>query len=163
MVYHSIRLNLTKHQLEKIAHAIREDTSVKLRIAMDHNGSHSLHVSERQHNKLLKGGNHDIEFSKAHIHHLKIIHPKLKSGGFLPLVALIPLIASALAGVGGLSGGIASAVNSTKAAHEAERHNKEVEKALGSGLYLHPHATNARGLNLSPAGRGHTKCHCNVK
>src|SRR5271165_5726726 len=147
MVYHQINVNLTKHQLEKIAHAIHHNAGIKIRIAMDHSGSHSLHVSERQHKKLLKGGHHDIEFSKAHIHNLKKIHPNLKSGGLLPLVALIPLIASALAGVGGLTGGIASAVNTTKAAREAERHNKAIKKSLGSGLYLHPPSPSA--------GRGH--------
>src|SRR5271155_2427840 len=98
MVYHNVKVHLTKHQLEKIAHAIRHDTSCTIRIEMDSSGSHHLHVTERQHNKLMKAGHHDIELSKAHIHHIKKMHPNLKSGGLLPLIALIPLIASALAG-----------------------------------------------------------------
>ena len=127
---------------------------------MNSSGSHNLQVTERQYNKLMKGGHHDIELSKTHIHHLKKMHPNLKTGGFLPLVALIPLIASALAGVGGLTGGIASAVTKAKDSAEMARHNKEVEKHLeGKGLYLHPQG---KGLNLYPAstGRGHSKCKC---
>ena len=111
---------------------------------MDSSGSHNLQVTERQYNKLMKGGHHDIEFSKTHVHHLKRMYPELKTGGFLPLVALIPLIASALAGVGGLTGGIASAVTKAKDSAEMARHNKEVEKHLeGKGLYLHHPPTNA--------------------
>ena len=59
----------------------------------------------------MKGGHHDIEFSKTHIEHLKKMHPTLKSGGILPLIPLIGAIAAALGGVGGLSGGIATAVS----------------------------------------------------
>jgi hypothetical protein len=50
------------------------------------------------------------------------------------VLALIPAIAAAAAGVGRLAGGISSAVNSTRQTNEQVRHNKEVEKQLGSGL-----------------------------
>jgi hypothetical protein len=67
-----------------------------------------------------------------------------KHGGFLPLLALLPLIFGGLGAAGGLAGGISSAVssaNNAKAAAaalvESERHNREVEaqlKAEGSTL-----------------------------
>ena len=70
MVYHNIKVNLTKHQQEKIAHAVKHNTDCTIRIGMNSGGSHSLQVTERQHNKLMKGGQHDIKISKEHIHHL---------------------------------------------------------------------------------------------
>ena len=148
MDYHNIKVHLTKNQLEKIAHAIKHDTEFTIRVEINSNGNHNLQVTKRQYNKLMKGGKHDLEFSKTHIHHLK------KSGGFLPLLAAIPAIAALLGGVGGLSGGIATAVSKAKDSAELARHNKAME---GRGLYLHPQQTNARGLHLSPAGRGHRK------
>ena len=107
MVYHNVKVHLTKGQLEKIAHAIKNDTGCTIRLEMNSSGNHNLPVTERQYNKLMKGGKHDIEFSKTHIEHLKKMHPTLKSGGILPLIPLIGAIAAALGGVGGLTGGIA--------------------------------------------------------
>ncbi len=55
-----------------------------------------------------------------------------KSGGFLPLLALLPAI---LGSAGGLSAEIASAVNGTKQTAEQKRHNLALEKlAQGSGI-----------------------------
>ena len=98
MVYtHTIKLHLTKYQLEKIAHAIKHGTGCTIRVEMNSSGSHTLPVSERQYNKLMKEGKHDIELSKNHINHLKTMHPELKTGGFLPLIpALLAAIAAAL-------------------------------------------------------------------
>jgi hypothetical protein len=96
----------------------------------------------------MKGGHHDIEFSKAQIHHLMKLHPHLKSGGIIPLIPLIGAIAAALGGVGGLTGGIASAVKSSRDSAETARHNKAIEESLGKGLFLHPPSTNARGGNI---------------
>ena len=163
MEYNRFKTHLTKSQLEKIGHALKNNTSCTIRIKMDNNGAYHLMVSTRQYNKLMKGGYHDIELSKNHIQQFKKIHPDLKIGGFLPLVALIPLIASALAGVGGITGGIATAVTKAKDSAEMARHNREVEKSLGSGFHLHPQG---KGLHLHPpppaTGRGHTKCHCKM-
>lgn len=55
-----------------------------------------------------------------------------KSGGFLPLLGLLPAIIGA---AGGLAGGIASAVNSSKQTAEQKRHNQALENiAKGSGI-----------------------------
>ena len=158
MVYHNVKVHLTKNQVEKIAHAVKHDTSCTIRISMDSNGPHNLQVTERQYIKLMKGGYHDIELGKTNIERLKKMYQSIKNGGLLPLLALIPLIASALAGIGGISGGIATAVTKAKDSAEMARHNKAVEESLGKGLYLFSHPpTNARGLHL---GRGHKKCLC---
>ena len=156
MEYHNIKVHLTKSQLEKIAHAIKQDTGCTIRLEINSSGSYNLMVTTRQFNKLLKGGHHDIEFSKTQIHHLTKLHPHLKSGGFLPLIPLIGAIAAALGGVGGLTGGTATAVTKARDSAETARHNKAIEESLGkgSGLFLHPPSTNARGLHLYPAGRG---------
>ena len=141
MAYRQIKTNLTKHQIEKIARAIKNDTAVTLRISMNEKGSHSLPLTKSQQNKLMNGKEHDIELSKAQISNIKKSHPDLKSGGFLPLITLNPLIASVLGGIGGLTGGIASAVSSAKSNNETARHNRAVEDHLGSGLYLKPSGT----------------------
>ena len=94
----------------------------------------------------------DINFSLTQLKQMA------KHGGILPLLGLLPAILGGLGAVGGLAGGIASAVNSSKQTAEAQRHNKEMEnitkqatgegikkngrcikKALGQGLFLGPH------------------------
>ena len=76
-------------------------------------------------------------------HVQKMISQLQKSGGILPLMALIPIIASALGAAGGLAGGVSSIVSSVKNSNaaaaaqvEIERHNRAVEKQLkeGSGV-----------------------------
>src|SRR5271163_373458 len=105
MVYHHMKVHLTKHQMEKLANAIKHDSAVTLRISMNHSGAHHLPVTATQHKKLMSGHEHDIELSHAQVKHIKNMHPTLKQGGFLPLLTLIPLIASVLGGIGGLTGG----------------------------------------------------------
>ena len=63
-----------------------------------------------------------------------------KSGGLLPLLALLPLIFGELGATGAVAGGISSAVSSVKnvsnaAAQlaETERHNREIETQLRNG------------------------------
>ena len=70
----------------------------------------------------------DLRLSVAQLKHME------KTGGFLPLAALIPLIAGAVGGIGGLAGGVASAVNSSRSVNEQQRHNKAIEEKLGSGI-----------------------------
>ena len=147
MVYHNIKVHLTENQIKKIAHAIKNDTSVTLRIAINHNGQHHLPVTATQHKKLMSNDHeHDIELSLAQIKHIKNKNLELKRGGLLPLVALIPLIASVLGGIGGITGGIASAVTNVKNNADSARHNKAIEKQLASGLNLNP----GSGLNIYP-------------
>jgi len=63
-----------------------------------------------------------------------------KYGGVIPILALIPIIASALGAAGGVASGVASAVSASNNARaaataqaELERHNREVEAQLKAG------------------------------
>ena len=58
----------------------------------------------------------------------------IKTGGFLPLLTLIPLIAGAIGAAGGLTGGISAAVSAAKSNAEQQRHNKVIEEQLGTGI-----------------------------
>ena len=76
-----------------------------------------------------------------------------KSGGLLPLLALLPLIFAGLEAAGGVAGGVASAVSSAKNASaaaaqiaEMERHNREIESQLKSGANA---ANNISGAGVS--------------
>ena len=64
-----------------------------------------------------------------------------KKGGILPLLTLLPLIFGGIGAAGAVAGGaagIAKSVNDKKSSDaelaEEERHNKEMEKAVGRGL-----------------------------
>ena len=97
---------------------------------------------QRQINKIKKSKTGiDLELSASQLQHLE------KSGGFIPLLALLPAIFGGLGAAGGLAGRITSAVSAAKnaqaaAAAQAEtaRHNREVEAELkaesgiGSGV-----------------------------
>src|SRR6476469_11140480 len=51
-----------------------------------------------------------------------------KTGGFIPLLTLIPIIASALGAAGGLAGGISRVVSDSKSNYEQARHNDETAR-----------------------------------
>ena len=51
-----------------------------------------------------------------------------KSGEFLPLALLIPLITGAIAAAGGVTGGVATAVAKSNENKEQARHNAEMER-----------------------------------
>ena len=68
--------------------------------------------------------------NKEMIHKLKqeIDKHKEKTGGILPLIALLPLIFGGLAATGAVTGGVASAINTSKQTSEQARHHAELEK-----------------------------------
>src|SRR6476469_7698327 len=68
-----------------------------------------------------------LKLSLSQLNHM------IKTGGVLPLLTLIPLIAGAVGAAGGLTGGIASAVSAAKSNAEQARHNREIEEQLKSG------------------------------
>jgi hypothetical protein len=132
-------VNLTKYQIKKIASAVKQNRGVTLRLAKsDLQGDHKLPLTKQQISKI-SGAKTGIalELSPQQIDHLE------KSGGFIPLLALLPALLGGLSAAGGLAGGIGSIVTSVKnsqaqAAAQAEnvRHNREVENQLkgGSGV-----------------------------
>ena len=137
MAYHQTKFNLSKTQLKKIASAVQKNEEFTLRLGksdINHQG-YNLPLTRTQLNKLSDGNLHDIKFSVAQVKHIST-KLNVKSGGLLPLVTLIPLIASVLGGVSGVAGTVAGAVQKAQANREQERHNKELEKQLGKGLRL---------------------------
>jgi hypothetical protein len=136
-------LSLTSGQIRKIIDAANKQSSVTIRLSKDNlKGSHKLPLTKRQINRIEKSKTGlNLTLSYAQIKHVnKMISDLQKRGGVIPLLTLIPIIASALGAAGGLSGGVAAAVsaaNNAKAASaaqaELERHNRTVEEQLKSG------------------------------
>ena len=158
-------LTLTKSQVKEIINAAKKHSSVEIRLSHSNlQGDHKLPLTKTQiaqinkANKLNKGM--DLKLSATQLKHME------KTGGLLPLAALLPLIFGGLGAAGGVAGGVASAVsaaNNAKAAAaaqaETERHNREVEAqlkrggcvCLGKGLYLRLYG---RGLFIGPQSSG---------
>src|SRR5688572_11636152 len=132
MTYYQTKFSLTKNQLQKIASAVSDNTEVTLRLSKANFNPQgfNLPLTHTQVNKLNDGNVHDLKFSSAQMKYInnKIKkHPHIKNGGFLPLAALIPIIATVLGGVGSAAGSIAGMVQKSRANKESERHNREVE------------------------------------
>ena len=135
--YISHGLNLTDNQLEKIIRASQNKQGVVVRITKDNlNGNlHKIPLTKTQINRITKSKNGlNLFLSSSQLKYLK------KSGGLLPLLALLPLIFAGLGAAGGVAGGVASAVSFAKNASaaaaqiaEMERHNREIESQLKSG------------------------------
>ena len=140
-------LSLSDAQIKKIIIAAKKHTSVTIRLSKNSlNGPHKLPLTKTQINRMndAAGGGMNLTLSYEQIKHVqKMISQLQKSGGILPLMALIPIIASALGAAGGLAGGVSSIVSGVKNSNaaaaaqvEIERHNRAVEKQLkeGSGV-----------------------------
>ena len=132
-------LNISDKQLKKILVSAKNNKPTVVKLKPQHRNDtidnlRELPLTQTQINKVKKAKTEfNLKFSSSQLKFLK------KSGGFLPLLALLPLIFGGLGAVGGISGGIASAVSSannakaTAAAQaELERHNREVESQLRS-------------------------------
>jgi wobble nucleotide-excising tRNase len=143
--YYLHGMSLTNGQIKKILTSANKHESVKIRLSRaNFTGDHKLPLTRTQINQLstTKTG-FILKLSYAQIKHINDIVSNIRKkyhGGFIPLLALIPIIASALGAAGGLAGGVASAVsasNNAKAAAaaqaELERHNREVESQLKAG------------------------------
>jgi len=129
-------VTLRPGQAKKIYNAHMKGNDVTLELSKANlRGTFKLPLTHTQINKINNAtGGIRLTLSKSQLKHMK------KTGGFLPLAALIPALGAILGGVGGLAGGVASAVNSTRSTNEQERHNKTMEEVAksGSGLYLKP-------------------------
>jgi hypothetical protein len=132
MVYYETKFNLTKSQIEKIGSAIKGNTEVTLRLSkadMNRDG-YNLPLTKAQVNKLIDGNVHDVKFSSAQLKFISNKINKLHVGGFLPLAALIPIVAAALGGVATVTGTVASRVQQSQADKETARHNRVLEEQL---------------------------------
>ena len=99
--YISHGLNLTDNQLEKIIRASQNKQGVVVRITKDNlNGNlHKIPLTKTQINRITKAKNGlNLFLSSSQLKYLK------KSGGLLPLLALLPLIFAGLGAAGGVAG-----------------------------------------------------------
>src|SRR6478609_7308302 len=134
--YHQYGVNLSRGQAKKIYVAHRKGTGATIKLAkLNLQGDHKLPLTQTQINKIKKVKNGvQLNLSETQLKHME------KTGGFLPLLTLIPIIASALGAAGGLAGGISSAVSASKSNAEqarlnaeTARHNRAVEEQLKAG------------------------------
>jgi len=140
-------LSLSDGQIKKIISAANKHQSVTIRLSQDNlTGEHKLLLTKTQINRLNRtktGVNLTLSYCQIKNVNDIVSSIQKKHGGIIPLLALIPIIASALGAAGGVAGGVASAVSASnnaraaaKAQTELERHNREVEAQLkiGSGV-----------------------------
>ena len=137
--YESFGVNLSKAQAKKIINASEKRTGVRIRLSKNNSvGAHKLPLTKTQINRITKSKTGvDLNLSAAQLKYCE------KTGGFLPLLALLPLLFGGLGAAGGVAGGAAAIANSVKTARaqnaaqaETERHNRAVEAELkaGSGI-----------------------------
>lgn len=162
-----VNISLTKQQYTDIGNAVINNTGVTLELnnnQFNAEDAYPINLTQTQLKRLQKG-NHRVKLS--HIQCKKFINDltkNVKTGGALPLLALIPIISKAAAILGGLGGAaagasqIASAVNNKKHQDkllaETQRHNRAVEekKTTGEGIFLKPYQ--GSGLFLKPYQKG---------
>src|SRR6266853_4563828 len=131
--YNIHKFKLTDTQLNKIKNELENNKSINLTIKNNNFfGSHPLPITSTEKEKIDEG--FDIVQVKLSKKKLQFINEH-KSGGFLPLLALLPAILSGVAAVGSVDGeaaAITQAVNKKRNDDaiqvEQERHNKEVER-----------------------------------
>ena len=137
--YTSYGLDLSENQLEKIINAAKADKGTTVKLAnTTAEGPHKFLLTPTQIEKIKNNnGSLNLKLSAVQLREME------KSGGFLPLLALLPLIFGGIGAASGIAGGVASAVSSAKnvktaaaALEEQIRHNKQVEEELkaGSGI-----------------------------
>ena len=140
--YTSYGLDLSEKKKKKIINASKADkgTTVKLANTATAEGPHKFVLTPSQIEKIKNNntnGSLTLKLSAVQLREME------KSGGFLPLLALLPLIFGGIGAASGIAGGVASAVSSVKnvktaaaALEEQIRHNKQVEEELkaGSGI-----------------------------
>jgi hypothetical protein len=122
-------VSLSESQINKIKKAVEQNSATSIYLPKKNlHGDHKLPLTQSQVNKLnnTKTGV-NLKLSAAQL-------KAIKTGGFLPLLTLIPLIAGAVGAAGGLTGGISAAVSAAKSNAEQYRHNKVIEEQLGSGI-----------------------------
>lgn len=133
--YTNYDLMLSNNQIERIVNAAKKNEPVTIRLNQDSETSaHKIPLTKTQISRIKNAkSNINLRLSAAQLKYME------KSGGFLPLLALLPLIFGGLGAAGGVAGGIASAVSSANNARaaaaaqaEQERHNREIESQLAA-------------------------------
>src|SRR5688572_5315810 len=112
--YISHGLSLTEGQKVTLANAARNGTGATIRLTYRQlHGEDNLGLTKGQANRVAKnldqGRGMELRFTKTQLKHMT------KNGGFLPLLALLPLLFGGLSAAGGVAGGAAAVA---KAVHE---------------------------------------------
>src|SRR5271157_454705 len=134
--YQMYGINLSKGQIQKIKTGAKNHREVKIRLSKNNlQGNHKVPLTQRQINKIQKSKTGiDLELSVSALKHL------VKTGGILPLLALLPLIFGGIGAAGTVASVVSNAVTGAKNAQaavaaqaEMERHNRELEAQLKAG------------------------------
>ena len=136
--YNEVQFKLSEAQGKKLANAYKNKGEVRLKLNKNlvmPNGGIPLLLTNSEVKKLSDGKSHFITISAS----------RVASGGFLPaLLAALPVIASVIGGVSGVTG--------------IAKNIKDMVTKKGSGgegLYLNPNPGNGlpgNGLTLNPGG-----------
>ena len=125
-------VNLSKRQKLKLAKAYKDETSTSIRLSRkDLHGNDNLALTQTQINQI-KNAKNGVQLNMS-VSQLDYQMHQEKTGGFLPLLTLIPLIAGALGAAGGVTGGISAAVSASRSNAEQARHNRVIEEQLKTG------------------------------
>ena len=146
--YEMFGVTLSIDQMKKFITSGKNKKGVMIRFSYKNlQGNDLLFLTKTQINKIENsktGLDLNLSYSQIKRFYKHFIHSqnenKLKTGGFLPLLALLPLIFEGLRAAGEIVGGVASAVSSAnnikaqnKAQEETERRNRELESQLKQG------------------------------
>jgi len=140
--YITYGVSLNESQINKIKNAVEKSCATSIHLTKKNlHGDHKLPLTQSQVNRLNKQQSCSGKAGNAKTGvNLKLSAAQLKAiktGGFLPLLSLIPLIVGAVGAAGGLTGGISAAVSAAKSNAEQQRHNKIIEEQLvksGTGV-----------------------------
>ncbi len=137
MAYENFGVNLSTAQAKKIINASKKHAGVRIRLSKNNLvGNHKLPLTKTQINRLTKSKTGvDLNLSAAQLKYCE------KTGGFLPLLSLIPLILGGIGAASAAAGGTASIVSAVKSARaqnvaqaELERHNRAIEEQNAAAL-----------------------------
>ena len=135
--YEYFGVTLSKAQVKKLSSAHNKSIAVTIRLTKNKlHGDHKLPLTNTQISRLNKSKTGlDLNLSVAQLKHLE------KTGGFLPLLAMLPLIFGAVGAAGAAAGGTAAVVTAVKNSKaqsasqaEQERHNKTIEEQNSAAL-----------------------------
>jgi len=135
--YENFGVNLSKAQIKKLDIAHKKRVGVTIRLSKKNLfGDHKLPLTKTQINRINKAkAGLDLNLSAAQLRYLE------KTGGFLPLLALLPAILGGIGAAGAAAGGTAAVVNAVKNARaqtvaqaETDRHNRVIEEQTAAAL-----------------------------
>ena len=150
--YQEHGLNITTKQLKKILTAGEKKTTVTIRILKKNlHGDHKLLLTKTQIkriNKATSGLDLKLSITQVKKIHKRFVYlqdeNKIKTGGFLPLLAILPILlgglkaAAAAAAIAGGTAGVVHAIKSANAQNaaqvESERHNRIIEEQNAAAL-----------------------------